>query len=229
MAGVSGGAWFTSEFTNNPDRLDDPDDPDGPVSIDFKAFSERIRKSFTNLSLPVGHSPYTYQRLHEVLETTRAFRPNNNCSFVDMFGLLLNESWRKDFDPAYRVNARLSEQQGLIAGGLKPLPIYSLVRPLPMASRSGPRDECYESWELSPFELACVEAETAVPTWAFGRQFHRGRSVLMAPEAPAACLLGIVGSAFCGSVEEIERIVTPKLGPLTGEMLKVTKVARKLN
>jgi len=192
--GVSGGGWFTSEFTN--------------AQGDWSGFQSRIREAFT--SLPFVHSPSTVARLRNEVEFTRAFRPNNNSSFIDLYGCMLMEQWRAALPEGERIGLRLS-QQSFVKDGSAPLPIYNVVRPLPLMLRENIYEEKFEWWELTPFEMTSLAAEAAIPTWAFGRQFARGASVAFAPEYPACCVLGIVGSAFCSSVEEMDRVMSTQV------------------
>jgi hypothetical protein len=137
--GVSGGGWFTSEFTN--------------AQGDWSGFQSRIREAFT--SLPFVHSPSTVARLRNEVEFTRAFRPNNNSSFIDLYGCMLMEQWRAALPEGERIGLRLS-QQSFVKDGSAPLPIYNVVRPLPLMLRENIYEEKFEWWELTPFEMVSV-------------------------------------------------------------------------
>lgn len=50
----------------------------------------------------------------------------------------------------------------------------------------------------TPYEVGCDEIAAHVPTWAFGRPFHHGKSTQQLPEQSLALLLGLCTSAPAG-------------------------------
>lgn len=86
-----------------------------------------------------------------------------------------------------RLQLTLSSQAALLNPTLKPYPIYNAVCPV-----SGP--DSYEWIEMTPHEVCALESDAAIPIWALGRQFEKGRCQTRAPEQTIGLLMGMMGS-----------------------------------
>ena len=60
------------------------------------------------------------------------------------------------------------------------------------------RGAWFQWFELSPYEVGCDELAAYVPTWAFGRKFEEGTSVVGLPEQSLSLLIGLCVSAPAG-------------------------------
>ncbi|KAJ5305506.1 uncharacterized protein N7443_005166 [Penicillium atrosanguineum] len=167
--------------------------------------------------------------------------PGADFGLVDIYGLLLaarlmvprGELGVSDSD------LKLSTQAANLYDGAHPLPIYTAVRheiPLLEAEHNdetkGPnnpeeaiREAKKEAWfqwfEFTPFEFFCEELNAGIPTWALGRHFDGGRSVLSPenspiPELRVPGLMGIWGSAFCATLSHYYKEIRPLVVGLAG-------------
>ncbi|KAJ6125678.1 hypothetical protein N7523_003298 [Penicillium sp. IBT 18751x] len=167
--------------------------------------------------------------------------PGADFGLVDIYGLLLaarlmvprGELGVSDSD------LKLSSQGVNLYDGAHPLPIYTAVRhEIPIIeeehsdgskSHSNPeqamRDAKKEAWfqwfEFTPYEFFCEELNAGIPTWALGRHFDGGRSVLSAenqpiPELRIPGLMGIWGSAFCATLSHYYKEIRPLVKGLAG-------------
>jgi phospholipase A2 len=76
--------------------------------------------------------------------------------------------------------------------------------------------------EYTPFEIGSEFLGSFIPTWSFGREFKNGKSIDNAPEQTLGYHLGIYGSAFTVSINEIKKELPSILGT------KFFDVAKKL-
>ena len=75
------------------------------------------------------------------------------------------------------------------------------------------------SAQFTPWAVRSLDSCVAIPAWAFGRRFAGGRAVETCPEFPLGVLLGMFGSAFCASIEEMESNIGHQ-SPLLFKMLR---------
>lgn len=168
--------------------------------------------------------------------------PGADFGLVDIYGLLLaarlmvprGELGVSDSD------LKLSNQAVNLYDGAHPLPIYTAVRhEIPMLEEEENndraksdkmpeqlmRDAKTEAWfqwfEFTPYEFFCEELNAGIPTWALGRHFDRGHSVLSPenspiPELRVPGLMGIWGSAFCATLSHYYKEIRPLVKGLSG-------------
>ncbi len=190
-AGVSGGAWFNSLWMASPNP-----------------WKQWVAHYQSNLSGKVYlQSPSAWNQVADTVLRTAAFKPDHSFALPDLYGSILAYEWFKgEFSERDRLDLTCSEQSFSPAfkTASKPLPIYNCVRP-----RQDLKDtiDKYEWIEFTPYEVAAHDSGLAIPTWAWGREFEHGSSVDFAPEQPFAALMGMFGSAFCASFEEMQRTV----------------------
>lgn len=142
---------------------------------------------------------------------------------VDAYGLLLAARLlvpRGDLG-VNPLDLKISNQKAYLTKGEHPLPIYTAVRheiPVQMPKddiekvdvseslKEKAKKEAWFQWfEFTPYELWCEELDAGIPTFAVGRRFERGASVLHEnglgqPEIRTPLLMGIWGSAFCATL-----------------------------
>jgi phospholipase A2 len=102
----------------------------------------------------------------------------------------------------------------LLENGKQPLPILTAVRhERPSSGKDEIQDAWFQWFEMTPFEIGSDELEAWVPTWAFGRPFSGGKSVMQLPEQSLALLLGLCTSAPAAHLkiwmDTIERNLPP--------------------
>ena len=149
--------------------------------------------------------------------------PAADFGLVDVYGLLLaarllvprGELGVNPYD------LKISNQRAYIARGEHPMPIYTAVRheiPLntpkkdldksdaPESLKEKAKEEAWFQWfEFTPYEFWCEELDAGIPSFAVGRKFKNGRSVVQKngvsqPEVKVPLLMGIWGSAFCATL-----------------------------
>lgn len=119
-------------------------------------------------------------------------------TFVDSWGLYISKNML--IDP----EMTLSQQEGLVTDGTKPLPIYTAVT----------TDARLRDWfEFTPFEIGSINRNVYIPSWSFGRYFISGVSQDFAPEQSLGYLLGIFGSAMGARFKDVA--ASAGLGNLT--------------
>ena len=150
--------------------------------------------------------------------------PTADFGLVDVYGLLLAARLlvprgELGVDP---FDLKISNQRAYLSKGEHPLPIYTAVRHeipvslpkeeigksdvLPESLKEKAKREAWFQWfEFTPYELWCEELDAGIPTFAVGRKFQRGNSVLRddgygQPETRIPLLMGIWGSAFCATL-----------------------------
>ncbi|KAJ5215608.1 uncharacterized protein N7498_002015 [Penicillium cinerascens] len=169
--------------------------------------------------------------------------PGADFGLVDIYGLLLaarlmvprGELGVSDSD------LKLSTQAVNLSDGAHPLPIYTAVRhEIPLLEEEENNDgaqsdkktteqlmhdakaEAWFQWfEFTPYEFFCEELNAGIPTWALGRHFDGGHSVLSPenppiPELRVPGLMGIWGSAFCATLSHYYKEIRPLVKGLAG-------------
>ena len=149
--------------------------------------------------------------------------PTADFGLVDVYGLLLaarllvprGELGVNPYD------LKISNQRAYLARGEHPMPIYTAVRheiPLntpkkdldtsdtPESLKEKAKKEAWFQWfEFTPYEFWCEELDAGIPSFAVGRKFKSGRSIVQKngvsqPEVKVPLLMGIWGSAFCATL-----------------------------
>eukprot|EP00455_Lapot_gusevi_P013914 TRINITY_DN16882_c0_g1_i1.p1 TRINITY_DN16882_c0_g1~~TRINITY_DN16882_c0_g1_i1.p1 ORF type:complete len:763 (+),score=215.42 TRINITY_DN16882_c0_g1_i1:123-2411(+) len=185
-SGLSGGAWFQSVWFQREH------------TVDTEALHTQLRQNLT--SEPFLMSPTTTKLVYDTYIRTCAFKPQNSTSLADLYGLMIAQQWFKQYGDN-RLQKFLSLQDELMESSNRPLPIYNAVHPNPQLTGG------YDWMEFSPFEVRSLDSSLAIPTWSFGRKFENGVSVNVCPEQCLGVLMGMWGSAFCASIEEMDRNV----------------------
>lgn len=176
MAGVSGTTWFLAPWISS--------------GLPLSKYKERALKDLCH-GLDI-QSLYDFEHIFDAFWVKFAF--NQHVNLIDLFGALLGNNMLRAFGKEQHM-IYLSEQQKIIADGAFPLPVYTAV----LADRNMPN-----YWfECTPFEVGSRWLKAYVPSWAFGRKFKKGKSCSFAPEQSLGFMLGMFGSAFAASFEEM--------------------------
>lgn len=149
--------------------------------------------------------------------------PTAGFGLVDVYGLLLAARLlvpRGDLG-VNPYDLKISNQRAYISKGQHPMPIYTAVRheiPIttakkdlgkgdaPESLKEKAQQEAWFQWfEFTPYEFWCEELDAGIPSFAVGRKFEEGSSVvqqsgLSQPEVKIPLLMGIWGSAFCATL-----------------------------
>ncbi|MDR3647230.1 MAG: hypothetical protein P4L22_06840 [Candidatus Babeliales bacterium] len=183
IAGLSGSTWAMAAWLSLNQKLSDTQ-----YQIS-KNMSENIHVCSNEGILNIDHDQYS--GIIKDLITKKVF-DQPLCS-VDLWGAAILDNL---FYPnENRQNLKLSEQVDVIKDGNVPFPIYTSIQPISKLN--------YQWYEFTPYECGNIKEQSFVPTWAFGRQFENGKSLNNAPEQNLSFLLGIFGSAYDVTPEEL--------------------------
>lgn len=168
--------------------------------------------------------------------------PGADFGLVDIYGMLLAARLlvpRGELG-ASEGDLKLSNQKYNLRNGTHPLPIYTAVRhEIPVLGDEGEdghtknqpipeklmRESISEAWfqwfEFTPYEFFCEEFGAGIPTWALGRHFNEGNTVIPPerppiPELRVPGLMGIWGSAFCATLSHYYKEIRPLIQGLAG-------------
>lgn len=161
-------------------------------------------------------NPELSKLIVDVLLTKFAF--NMPITLVDFYGGLLANALFEQFGNK-RQQVRLSDQQARVNGGDFPLPIYTAIT----ADKKQNRPEWYE---FTPYEIGGSWLGLYVPTWAYGRLFNQGKSLMSAPEQSFGFQLGTYGSAFAITFDRLyqeiaESVTLPTTHFIMKQLLKI--------
>lgn len=157
--------------------------------------------------------------------------PTADFGLVDVYGLLLAARLlvpRGDLG-VNPFDLKISNQRAYLAKGEHPMPIYTAVRheiPINTLKRDVDKGESsellkqkakQEAWfqwfEFTPYEFWCEELDAGIPSFAVGRKFEKGSSVVQQngfsqPQVKVPLLMGIWGSAFCATLAHYYKGIT---------------------
>lgn len=132
----------------------------------------------------------------------KRFAYDQQITAVDLWGALVSNYALKKVG-LNRLNITWSSMAQEVQKGLIPLPICSSVFDLKdrVIDKTGYRAE-YKWFESGPFEAGSTLLGF-IPVWALGSTFENGKIVSHAPEYEMSEFLGIYGSAFAVSVNDL--------------------------
>jgi phospholipase A2 len=126
---------------------------------------------------------------------------NNPVSSVDLYGALLANKLFGSLPN--RQNIYLADQAAIINDGTRIFPIYTAVEPVT-------KDQ-YRWYEFTPFTFGSADLNQYIDIWAMGRIFQNGQAKKLltldgeqyGPDVPLGFILGICGSAYTVSLDEM--------------------------
>jgi phospholipase A2 len=200
VAGVSGSCWSLAAY----------------YTFGGASMAKVIDHCKTRLS---PHHPLSYKAIREVLSAgpyatlgplIQKRRSGLETVWMDLYSVLTTGYIFLHDDPAFKLGGPGRDgrkevagyhdwykwSDALLDGGKQPLPILTAVRhERPWTGKGEWLDAWFQWFEMTPFEVGCDELGAWCPTWAFGRPFSAGKSVMQLPEQSLALLLGLCTSA----------------------------------
>ncbi len=123
---------------------------------------------------------------------TRKLMNEQPLSVIDLFGGFLAHKFLGDLG-SQKDSIGLSASWQHIKDGSMPFPIYTALE-----------GTTREWFEFTPLEVGTAAfGGSYVPTWSLGRHFHNGTSKDFDIETPLGFLMGVFGSAFSASINEV--------------------------
>jgi phospholipase A2 len=184
MAGLSGSTWLMVPWLESKKSITE--------------YKELLKPKITQ---DLFHGAIDSQEITQALVRKLVF--NQPLSLVDMYGALLAQKLLVGFgkDPQ---DIYLYAQTEYLKEAHYPYPIYTAIIPV----------QEYEWFEFTPHEVGSTYLKSFVPSWAFGRYFSEGKSVIsIEPPMSLGFMMGICGSAFSANLREylesIEKTINP--------------------
>lgn len=182
-AGLSGGAWAIASLISSQQNINQ--------FIQMFRRNLAINRKNNNVKVP----SFDNSQITNILSNLFNIYINDlPLTSVDLWGALITDNILYNLQDRHKL--KLSEQAKLLQNGSIPFPIYTAIEPLSNLN--------YNWFEFTPFEIGNISKNIYVPTWAFGRSFSNGKSLENTPELPLDFYLGIFGSAYTVSPEELE-------------------------
>lgn len=169
-------------------------------------------------SMPLNKDQYKELLKYVAIFWQQKIGYGQRINLIDIWGLLIGLNIYPADINIYQ--ECLSNQIAILQEGNKPISISTAISPIDKNKQSKNEispDNIYR-WLLFSATQISIEHDNnlySIPSWAFGREFKKGKSVEnykgQAPELPLAYLLGIFGSAFSGSPQEYLNIMNNML------------------
>lgn len=159
--------------------------------ISLECYTEMLkRKVSKNLFL----TPIDFSEVGEIL--MRKIYNRKKITLVDLWGILIGNMLFSEISPAGK-NVFLSDLAPLVKKGKYPLPILTSISPY--------RD-VYTWFEHTPWEVGSADYGYFVPIQAFNSRFYAGIVINRYHEETCGFHLGICGSAFAASAQDLFKI-----------------------
>ncbi|KAJ6667287.1 hypothetical protein lerEdw1_017265 [Lerista edwardsae] len=181
LSGISGSTWCLSCLYQDPEWS--RKDLRGPISKVRDKMSCSKVGAFSSERLK-----YYFQELNAMENAGR------KVSFTDLWGLIVEYFLQQKED-----QSKLSDQQEAVKRGQNPYPIYAAVNVRPNVSG----DDFAEWCEFTPYEVGFRKYGAFVRTEDFDSEFFMGRLIKKHPEPRVCYLLGMWGSAFAASLDDV--------------------------
>nr|XP_006130413.1 cytosolic phospholipase A2 zeta [Pelodiscus sinensis] len=208
LCGISGSTWCLSALYKDTNWSHK--DLQGAISNARDYVSSRKAGAFSSEQLK-----YYFQELNSMENDGR------KVSFTDLWGLIIEYILHQKEDPS-----KLSDQQEAVKRAQNPLPIYAAVN-----VRSDISSNDFAEWcEFTPYEVGFRKYGAFIQTEDFDSEFFMGRLIRKRPEPRICYLLGIWGSAFAASLDDVcLKMVGSGLGFLDSlkEVIKVIDDCRR--
>ncbi len=126
------------------------------------------------------------------------FESGRTPSAIDIYGdLLANILLTEHNDQKFNLTLSQTHTADRFLSGDLPLPLYTAIMP---------KTEPYTLFEFSPFEYGSQISQCYIPPYALGAQFEDGVSSGKLDEPSLGYMLGVFGSAFDVSIEDLLRM-----------------------
>ncbi|XP_048342900.1 cytosolic phospholipase A2 zeta [Sphaerodactylus townsendi] len=181
LTGISGSTWCLSTLYQDPEWS-------------HKDLREAISNAQDNIcSSKVA--AFSSERLkYYFQELTAMENEGHKASFTDLWGLIIEYFLLQKEDPS-----KLSDQQEAVKEAQNPYPIYAAVNVRPNVSG----DDFAEWCEFTPYEVGFRKYGAFIRTEDFDSEFFMGRLIKKHPEPRICYLLGMWGSAFAASLDDV--------------------------
>ncbi|XP_060118629.1 cytosolic phospholipase A2 zeta [Heteronotia binoei] len=181
ICGISGSTWCLSALYQDPEWS--CKDLREPISNARDKISSSKVGAFSSERLK-----YYFQELNTMENEGR------KASFTDLWGLIIEYFLLQKEDPS-----KLSDQQVAVKEAQNPYPIYAAVNVRPNVSG----DDFAEWCEFTPYEVGFRKYGAFIRTEDFDSEFFMGRLIKKHPEPRICYLLGMWGSAFAASLDDV--------------------------
>ncbi|KAL8169465.1 UNVERIFIED_CONTAM: hypothetical protein K2H54_049852, partial [Gekko kuhli] len=181
LCGISGSTWCLSTLYQDPEWS-----------------CKDLRQAINNAQDKISSSKvgaFSSERLKYYFQELNAME-NEGCkaSFTDLWGLIVEYFLLQKEDPS-----KLSDQQEAVKKAQNPYPIYAAVNVRPNVSG----DDFAEWCEFTPYEVGFRKYGAFIRTEDFDSEFFMGRLIKKHPEPRICFLLGMWGSAFAASLDDV--------------------------
>ncbi len=194
VVGLSGSTWAIAPYMLSEQSV--------PHFVE--AAIRRATQGFGYIYEDITQSP---AEIRDVLGTQllRRIGFQQTLSLIDIYGFALGRYLLKDtlckdamcFKPD---RIHLPSQKKRVNDGSVPFPVYTAV----VGQTSQVHERSAYTWFFfSPYEVGANALGGYIPSWAFGRKFSAGRSINRAPTYTLGYCMGIWGSAFSASLQEV--------------------------
>lgn len=184
MAGLSGSTWALARWIASGDAL------------------SSCRSSLGKLAVNGLEPIIDPEHIHMLSKSaTQWLLVDQPLSTVNIYGALLSNLLFAD-KGGKRFSLSLKETHQKCILGDYPLPIYTAVAPI---------NRDYQWFEITPFEIGSEYAQAYVPVESYGMKFKAGKSQGKAIPLSLGYFLGIFGSAFHVTLNDLVRITGTKL------------------
>ncbi|MDQ5941145.1 MAG: cytosolic phospholipase [Candidatus Dependentiae bacterium] len=180
VASLSGGSWALIPWIQSKKSLTD--------YSDFVA--DHIAQQ-TEEKL-IKNSLYDFNTLRHVKGLF-----GNSAGLTDLYSLVLSKRLLQPLKEKH-LSIHFSELAKKVHPSQHPYPLCSAAMPYQKKLKSK-----YDWVTMSPWNIELAETGLSIPTWAFMRHFMNGNSIDATPEPWLGYLMGIWGSAFSMSMQEI--------------------------
>jgi len=196
VGSLSGGCWGLTANSIN--------------ALDFQTFGPLLRQRAQNtiIAKPLEEEVKMLFQMGNAFTDAlaRDIIFGDTPSVIEIYGILLALSLFSKEEIGRYLSISLDSMVPFVADGQKPLPIFT-------ANAPNENTLAYYWFEFTPYEVASYDLKTAVPAWAWGREFRKGVSVTSPPPVPLGKVMGICGSAVSLSTKDIYNHVLRKLKP----------------
>jgi len=206
MSGLSGSTWFLAPWISS--------------GLPLSEYKDRAIDDVC-----AGMSIQALDDIDDMLDAVWAkFAFKQHINVIDLYGGLLGNNNLRGLGEDQNL-VYLSDQKKSLLDGIFPMPIYTAIL--------GEWDTENHWYEFTPYEVGTRWLGAYIPSWSFGRKFKKGVSKSSAPEQTLGFLMGIFGSAFAASFEEmyeqaIENMKLPKFLRKVPGAEKIFEALRKL-